>query len=219
MRRIFLLRPAGVLGASFTVAVLLIWFALRPWYTNWGATAAEAQRVLPGDELIAAPLPMSLRTKAITINATPAEIWPWLVQMGQGRGGLYSYEWLENALGMEMHNADQIIPELQQLQIGDPIRMGPEGKAPPPFLVAQIVPGRALVIGHRNAQKSAWRDTYAFVLEPIDAQHTRLLHRNRAAEQFGIDRALEPGYFLMERGMLLGIRQRAERNRGLVAQQ
>lgn len=208
-------RLAGGMVVSVTVVFLLVWFALRPWYSAWGATAGEQRRTLPGDELIDTPHPASLRTKAVTIDAPAARVWPWLVQLGQGRGGLYSYEWVENLLGMEIHNADQIHPEWQALRVGDPIRMGPDGKAPPPFIVAQIAPGRALVLGHHNAQGTGWRDTYAFVLEPIDAQHTRLIHRSRARELFAFDRALEPGYFLMERAMLLGIKQRVERNLGV----
>lgn len=201
----------GTLGAAL---IATIWFALRPWYTHWGATPEEARCPLPGDDLIAQPHPLSVRTKAISIAAPAARVWPWLVQLGQGRGGLYSYEWLENLLGMEMHNADRVMPEFQQLRVGDLVRMGPDGKAPPAFEVAQIDPGSVLVIGHRNAGGDGWHDTYAFVLEPIDAQTSRLLHRSRAEALFAFDRALEPGYFVMERGMLLGIKQRAERNHG-----
>lgn len=219
MKQRLVLRLVGFITASITSAILFIWFALRPWYSHWGATPDEVQRQLPGDELIAAPHPLSQRTKGITIQASAAQIWPWLMQLGQGRGRLYSYEWIENLLGMEMHNADRIVPAWQQLNVGDPIRMGPEGKAPPPFTVVQIVPNRALVIGHRNTTGTGWHDTYAFVLEPIDANTTRLLHRNRASKLFSFDRPLEPGYFLMERAMLRGIRQRAERNRGMVSQE
>ena len=211
--RVFL-RVLAPLTAAGAAAIGLIWVALRPWYTRWGATNDELRRALPGDQLIARPHPLSVRTKAITIAAPAARVWPWLVQLGQGRGGLYSYEWLENLLGMEMHNADRIRPEWQHIQVGDLVRMGPDGKAPPPFVVALIDPGRVLVIGHRNQHDTGWHDTYTFVLEPIDAHSTRLIHRSRAQALFSFDRALEPGYFIMERGMLLGIKQRAERNQG-----
>jgi hypothetical protein len=195
--------------AALVAAGAAFWFALRPWYNRWGATAAEARRTLPGDELIPAPHRLSQRTKAVTIDAPAEAVWPWLAQMGQGRGGLYSYEWLENLIGMEMRNADRIVPEWQRLQVGDLVRMGPEGKAPPPFVVAAIEPGRALVIGHRDPTGAAWRDTYAFVLERLDARTTRLIHRNRAQAVWVWD-LLEPGYFVMERRMLLGIKERAE---------
>lgn len=188
---------------------LVFWFVIRPWYAHWGATDDEVRRALPGDELIAAPHPLSLRTKAVTIDAPADQVWPWLVQMGQGRGGLYSYEGVENLLGMEMHNAERIVPEWQTLHVGDLVRMGPDGKAPPPFVVARIVPGRALILGHHDEAGTGWHDTYAFVLEPIDGQTTRLIHRNRAQTMWVWD-VLEPGYFVMERGMLLGIKARAE---------
>lgn len=207
-----LLATAGALGAATFGTV---WFALRPWYTHWGATPEEARRTLPGDELIAQPHPLSVRTKAVTIDAPAARVWPWLVQLGQGRGGLYSYEWIENLIGMEMHNADRIIAEFQHIRVGDLVRMGPEGKAPPPFVVERIEPGKLLVIGHRDSGGASWHDTYAFVLEPIDARSCRLIHRSRARALFSFDRTLEPGYFIMERGMLLGIKRRAERNHGL----
>lgn len=206
------IRVSAALGAIGAALIGTIWFVLRPWYTYWGATHEEARCPLPGDELIAHPHQLSIRTKAITIDAPTARVWPWLMQLGQGRGGLYSYEWIENLLGMEMHNADRIISELQQLSVGDLVRMGPEGKAPPPFEVAQIIPGSVLVIGHRDQDGVSWHDTYTFVLEPIDAQTSRLIHRSRARALFAFDRALEPGYFIMERGMLQGIKHRAERN-------
>ena len=216
MRKIWLVRLATGAAVALTAGFLLVWFALRPWYTRWGATDFELRRALPGDELLPVAHPLSQRTKAVTIDAPPERVWPWLMQLGQGRGGFYSYEWVENLLGMEIYNADKLMPVWQNLQVGDLVRMGPDGKAPPPYIVAQIVPWRALVLGHRN-QQGGWHDTYAFVLEPAGAGATRLIHRSRAEALFAFDRALEPGYFLMERAMLLGIRQRAERSPGTAA--
>src|SRR5437763_1782203 len=86
----------------------------RAWVLNWGATRDEAGYGLPGDELIAAPAGQA--TRAVTINAPVGCVWPWLAQMGQGRGGAYTYDWIENLFGLGMHSADRILPELQQLQ-------------------------------------------------------------------------------------------------------
>lgn len=97
---------------------------------------------LPGDDLV--PRPRLGTTRAITIQAPAAEIWPWLVQMGQGRGWMYSYERLENLIRCDMHNADRILPEHQDLKAGDKARLGPEGY--PSFDVTAIEPGCALIL-------------------------------------------------------------------------
>ena len=99
----------GVAIAAYTIGV-------RPWHRRWGATREEVARALPGDELVAAPVTSA--THAITIRAPAGDVWPWLVQLGQNRGGLYSYQWLENLVGCQMRNTDRIIPELQHLQEG-----------------------------------------------------------------------------------------------------
>src|SRR4051812_27774531 len=92
----------AVVSAVLALAGSAFWFAVRPWYTDWGATDDEVRRPLPGDDLIPAPHPLSLRTKAITIDAPVDLVWPWLMQLGQERGGWYSYEWFENLLGMQI---------------------------------------------------------------------------------------------------------------------
>jgi len=97
------------------VAVYL--FGIYPWMTNWGSTAAERQMALTGDDLH--PNPSGHTTKAITINASPDVIWQWMAQIGQDRAGFYSYTWLENLMGVDIHNADKIHPEWQQLAVGD----------------------------------------------------------------------------------------------------
>ncbi len=115
---------------------------LRPWYGKWGATTAELAMSLPGDELV--PDPVLTANRAISIAAPAKEIWPWLLQLGQGRGGFYSYQRLENLVGCNIHNADQIVPEYQNLQVGELVRLGPEGM--PAFTVAAIKPGSALIL-------------------------------------------------------------------------
>src|SRR5689334_8185545 len=114
--------PIGLAAAGIAFAAGYTFF-VRPWTRFWGATNEEVQRALPGDDIVQRP--RYLMMHAITIQAPPAEIWPWLVQMGQGRGGLYSYDWLENAIGCDIHSTDRIIPEYQHLELGDTIRLTP----------------------------------------------------------------------------------------------
>ena len=181
-------------------------FVLRPWHLRWGATDEEVAKRLPGDE-VASGRALDT-TRAITIHAPIAQVWPWLVQIGQGRGGFYSYTWLENLVGCRMKNADRVHPELQSLEPGAPIYLHPKA---PPLPVTHLEPGRALVLG------TSW----AFVLKPIDERTTRLLVRGRGRfENPDLGTVLnflywrlvfEPAHFVMERKMMLGIKARAER--------
>lgn len=153
---------------------------------------------------------MLVSTRAITIQAPADAIWPWLVQMGQGRGGLYSYERLENLAGCDMHNADRIIPEHQHLEVGDKVRIVPEGRNPY-FVVSAIEPGRAIILGGDDPPT-----TWAFILEPIDDKTTRLLIRWRQDYEptpgnvIGWRVFTDPITFVMERKMLQGIKARVE---------
>jgi len=134
-------------------------------------------------------------------------VWPWIVQLGQGRGGFYSYTVLENLVGCHMENAGRVHPEWQDLKVGDPVYLHPKA---PPLRVTRLDPGRALVLG------TSW----AFVLEPIDERTTRLPVRGRGRFELpDLGRPLnflywrlvfEPAHFLMERRMLQGIKERAE---------
>ena len=108
-----------IIIAILGVLLILGYHCLRPAMLHWGATPLEICTPLAGDEFI--PDPLLLSTRAISINASPGNVWPWLAQMGQGRGGFYSYDWLENLIGLDIHTADHIIPEFQALKIGDPI--------------------------------------------------------------------------------------------------
>lgn len=201
-------------GAAGIGVLTLYAFILRPWYLRWGTTAEEVRRPLPGDELV--PQPKQMSTRSITLQASVAEIWPWLVQLGQGRGGLYSYDWLENLIGCDIHNAERIMPEFQDLKVGDKVRLGPEGY--PFYTVAAFEPGRALILraGDPHAGEPPVDETWTFFLDPIDAGTTRLIVRNRrdyppSLANFVIWRVMtEPAHFIMERKMLLGIKQRAE---------
>jgi hypothetical protein len=179
---------------------------------RWGATDGEIAAVQPGDELIVDANVTA--TRAITIRRSPEVVWPWVVQLGQGRGGFYSYDKLENLLGFDIHSADRVVPERQQLKVGDEVRL-----APTVGLKAAIIePGRALVLEGALplAQVPPFDSTWAFILCEQPDGTTRLLSR----ERYGYKRwwapfVVEPtqaASFVMSRKMLLGIRDRAERS-------
>jgi len=178
-----------------------------PW-RKWGATEAEATRPMPGDDEVKQP--MQVTTRAVTVNARAADIWPWLVQMGYRRGGMYSYDWIDRRLGiLDQPSANRIIPEFQRLEAGDVIPMG----KPPSWPVKAIERNRMLliVINEPNAQV-----TWCFMLDEIADRQTRLVLRvrNRLAMSPLLLLSLPimlPGEFLMVRKMLLGIKQRAEK--------
>ena len=188
-------------------------FALRPWFLGWGATPNELTKSLPGDEIVGRP--MSECTRAITINAAPEKVWPWVAQIGQGRGGFYSYAWLENVVGCRIVNADRIHPEWQDPKPGDVVRLHPDA---PPVPVAIVQPDHALVLGAQAglAKPFVPSVSWAFILEPAGAGRTRLLIRWRSSFQptalsyLTNKYALEPIHFIMERRMMIGIKERAE---------
>ena len=205
MRNRKLIVGGAVAAASMGAAAAYV-CGIRPWHLRWGATDEELNQPLIGDEL--APEPKLRSDHAITINAPAADVWPWLAQMGQNRGGFYSYTWLENLAGCEMRNADEIVPEWQDLKVGDKVWLHPKA---PPVEVAAIEPGRAIVL-------KPWG---AFVLQPVDDNTTRLIIRSQGDYEPDLKNALlnfllwrvfyEPAHFIMERKMLLGIKTRAEK--------
>jgi hypothetical protein len=139
-------------------------FLIRPWHLKWGATQAELEEPLPGDDVV--PNPKHEATHAVTINAPVVDVWPWLVQIGQNKGGFYSYSALENLVGCGIHNADRIVPEWQSLRAGDVLWLHPKA---PPLPVLVVEPGRAIVIGGVAEQqvddlsKNSRAGTWAFV--------------------------------------------------------
>ena len=162
---------------------------------------------MAGDAIV--PYPTYATTLAIKVDAPPEDIWPWLVQMGYRRGGLYSYDWLDRLFGyLDRPSVDRIIPALQHLKVGDEIPIG-RGQG---FPVTALDPNRALVLsGKGNDFEWVWQ----FGLYRIDDRHTRLVSRNsvRAPGAIGsrlFMRVIEPAAFLMTRRMLIGIKARAE---------
>ncbi len=198
------LATVGTMTAAATGAYLLF---VGPWQRRWGATDEEVQRAMPGDEEVERPSMNA--TRAVTINARPEDIWPWIVQIGTGRAGWYSYDWIENLMGLDVSSTERVIPEFQDLEVGDTIPLAPGLEIP----VKVLKPNETLLLaGHDPVVGDA---SWVFGLYPIDDQHTRAVTRTRNRWPMtpgGILSLLftEPGSFLMVRKMLLGIKQRAE---------
>ncbi len=186
--------PPVLLGFAGIVTCVAV---ARPWSRSWGATPDESEKPLPGDELV--PDPGVTMTRAVTVDAPVEDVWPWLAQIGQDRGGFYSYEWLENLAGCHMRNADTIHPEWQHRDVGETVLFHP---ATGPKL-ARFEPNRSY----------AFDGGWYFALEPLDAHRTRLLARSRIPRglpSLAYTIFIELPHFIMERKMLLGIKARAE---------
>ncbi len=216
----------GIFGAA-SVAASILTPMLRGWRNGWGATDGELQRSLPGDDNV--PNPKILITRAITINAPPAKVWPWVVQIGYQRAGWYSYDALEALVGaadfVDGHSANRIIPELQNPQVGETIYMHPSIGYP----VVGIEPERALILHDRKDlqtdQSFELSDTmpekyinlgWVYSLEKTGESATRLIVRSRYDYNPGLANTIiwrgitESLHFVMERKTMLGIKKRAE---------
>jgi hypothetical protein len=179
------------------------WLVLRRSVLSWGASKEEAASRLPGDELLEQA--NGVATRAIEIHAPASAIWPWIAQMGPApRGGAYTYDWIENLLGLNMHSVDRVLPEFQHPQVGDTIGYGANR-----LRLERAEPERVLVW---RSEDGNW--VWSFVLKQTNG-NTRLISRNRFRLPRLIDRIgmvpMEPGSLVMERKMLLGIKQRAEK--------
>ena len=192
---------------AIPVIAALYWFPIRRWMNQWGATPTDRAREMAGDSLL--PDYTYSGTTAAVVRARPEQIWPWLVQIGYQRGGLYSYDWLDRLFGyLDRPSATRILPEFQHLAVGDRIPLG----RGPSWPVALLDPGRALVLDMRNIGGLDW--VWQFGLFPIDEAHTRLVSRSRVRARSPwarlLTHAIEPAGFLMTRRMLIGVKQRAE---------
>ena len=189
--------------AALVVGAFLYRRYLRQQILTWGATAEEAAARLPGDELLEDA--DGVATRAITIDAPVAAVWPWIAQMGpRPRGGAYTYDWIENLLGLDMHSVDRVLPEFQRPRLGEGFGLGANE-----MRYAIVAPEQALAVQSADGN---W--VWSFVLDEQDGR-TRLVSRNRfrltrLRDRFGMI-PMEPGSLVMERKMLRGIKRRAER--------
>jgi hypothetical protein len=218
-----LYRIFNVVGGVAALYLMVI----RPWHLKWGATLAEVERQLPGDEFI--PKPKINATHALTIQASIDRVWPWIAQIGQGRGGFYSYEFIENAIGLDIRNADRIFPEFQHPHVGEllPFASGfgvPYAIVEPPHTLVIHGDTRRGGAGIPPMRPGDYVDvSWGWYLQAIDDNTTRFVERWRAdwssnPFNFLAYRVfLEPTAFIMERKMLLGIKARAEHMNGVQA--
>ena len=198
-KRTFLASVGAVTGAA-----LLYRGFLRGPILNWGATSAEAGKRLPGDDLLEDA--DGVATRAITVDAPPGAVWPWIAQMGPSpRGGAYTYDWIENLLGLNMHSVDRVLPEFQHPKVGDGFGYGPNKMS-----FKRVEPEHVLAVQSADGN---W--VWTFVVEGKEEGKTRLISRNRfrlprLRDKIGMI-PMEPASLVMERKMLYGIKQRAER--------
>ncbi len=190
-------RGAWVLTAGGVVLPPLYAVTVRPWLQHWGSTEEERARRYPGD---GGRTPWCTVTRAVTVHAPAEDVWRWLVQIGEDKGGFYSYDFLENLAGCRIHSADRVHEEWQDLRPGDTLQLiagtGPE--------IESVDPPRSLVI-------KGWG---AYVVEPVDDASCRLIarsHSDAGPAAVGYLLAMELSHAIMERKMLLGIKKRAER--------
>ena len=189
-----------------TVAIVY-WFTLGRRFAECAPTPDDLTRTMAGDTIIATPTHSAM--DAITIDASPDDIWPWLVQLGYQRGGLYSYDWLDRLFGfLDRPSASRVLPEFQHLAVGDIIRLGPRQQ----LTVAALEPARALALSY-TARGFEW--VWQFGLYPIEKDRTRLVTRGTERFQKNLGtwlfmQVMKPAAFIMTRRMLLGLKERAE---------
>jgi hypothetical protein len=187
--------------AGLLVLALVVWFVYRPWALSWGATDEEVARAMPGDELVLDP--SFCATRAVTIDAPPEQIWPWIVQMGYRQAGFYSYDRLDND---GIPSAEQILPEYQDVEVGDLMPLSRSAAA----RVTELEADRTMVLVFEV--EGTWEgSTWVWGLYPQGASHTRLVSRLRVdAESIPAQVFLDLGEIVMMRKCMLGIKRRAE---------
>jgi hypothetical protein len=221
------IRKAALALTGMVAVTLCLWeFGGRQRAARWGMTDRELQSHWPGDALVRNG--RAGANHAITIDAPAAAIWPWISQIGQNRAGFYSYSWLEDLAGADIHNTYRIVAAWQSRRAGDDVWLAPPGRfgSLPHMKVAILDPERAMVLVPAVDYPTVARDgagasfIWCFLLAPIDAGTTRLICRQVAASSDpGLwQRAVgylfwEAAHFLMERKMMLTVKSLAERGR------
>lgn len=154
---------------------------------DWGATLDELACSHCGDEPLPGPV-ADTTTCGVDVHAPPEAVWRWIVQIGQGRGGMYSYEWLENLFGLDIHNARDIREKWQHLAVGDQVRVVPCGKLGMPevyaFRVAVVDPPHALVL-RQQPPEHPWDATWAFLVIPSGVDTCRFCRGAAAPKRLG----------------------------------
>lgn len=196
----------GIIASLIIIFVILI-ILLTPWMDRWRTTTEERSMELPGDKYNSSP--SRVANRAVTINASAVKIYPWIVQIGADKSGMYSYTWLERLVGCKMAKDETIHPEWQNLAAGDEMKMCTGDTAPPPYIVIETLPDQAVIYGHKEGD--AWVDVWQFVLVPQSDGTTRLITRTRTNMTGGMWEMIRPISFAMERKMLLTIKHLAER--------
>ena len=197
-----------ILGVLVLLVVLVVVLAIvfTPWMNRWHTTAAERAAKFPGDDLVSDP--KLVINRGVTIRTTPDKIYPWLLQIGADKAGMYSYTGLERMTGCKMAKDEVIREEWQSLKEGDLMKMCAGEFAPPPYIVARVLPNEAVIFGHTEGDK--WMESWQFYLVPQADGSTRLLTRTSTNMVGGAWEVFNRIAFVMERKMLLTIRNLAE---------
>jgi len=180
---------------------------VRPWHTRWNCTGEDVSRVIAGDELV--PHPTFITNRGISIQAKPDSIWPWLVQLGEGRGGFYSYDWIDHLLGFDINSADRILPQFQSPP-------QPGGIIPRGMYIWAVKNDQYLVLG-TPPSFAGFQTTWALALFPQTDGSTKLISRLRihydrwSLPNLLIAAVLDPGQFIMEQKMLRTLKTLVER--------
>ena len=216
------MHAAAVIVTILAALLFSYLYIIRPWHLHWGATHLDRIAVLPGDALT--PFASAIVTHAINIDAPAEAVWRWIVQIGQDRGGFYSYSFLENLIGCDMRNTFRIVPEWQQRAIGDTVWLGSPkrfgGRAR--MIAAVVEPMHSLVLATPGdwelirTGKEGLDTMWGFALQRKGVNTTRLIARARSAANVTLGQRVinfvlwEPAHFVMERKMLLTIKKLAE---------
>ena len=210
------MRAPGVVGAA---AAGIAGYQLIGWMGRWGASEEEIAAGCPGDELNDSPADQT--TMAVTIAAPAEVIWSWLVQIGQDRGGMYSYDGLEQVIGLEIHSAETINPAWQHLEPDDRVQLVPPGWGPLPdgyaFRVSLVEPPHTLVL-RQGPPHDPWDGVWTFSIREVGPGLCRLVSRTRTHRNPGVAQAVlraattlgAPITWVMTRKMLLTLKERAE---------